>query len=249
MTSTEKANILVVDDLPDKLLVFSTILEELGQNVITARSGEEALRQVLDHDFAVILLDVNMPGMDGLETAALIRRRKKSAHTPIIFITAYADELHTAKGYSLGAVDYIMSPIVPEVLRTKVWVFVELYLMTQQVRKQADERVALAQEQAARAVAEEATRRSTFLAEASSALSNSLEPETTLRALARLVVPFLADLGAAIQVDDRGQLAATELAWQKAGGAVETLTAGTPADLPPPLLAAVGGGRRAATRT
>src|SRR5436190_6392852 len=103
-----------------------------------------------------------MPGMDGLETAALIRRRKKSAHTPIIFITAFADELHTSQGYSLGAVDYILSPVVPEVLRTKVKVFVDLFRMTQQVRRQAEERIALVQEQAARAAAEEATRRSTF---------------------------------------------------------------------------------------
>src|SRR6266702_5426645 len=115
-----KCNILVVDDLPDKLLVLESILAELAQNVITVRSGEEALRRVLKHDFAVILLDVNMPGMDGLETAAYIRRRKKSAHTPIIFITAFADEIHTARGYSLGAVDYILSPIVPQVLRSKV---------------------------------------------------------------------------------------------------------------------------------
>src|SRR5436190_13430048 len=101
MSSADKVNILVVDDLPDKLLVLGSILEELGQNVVTARSGEEALRRVLEYDFAVILLDVKMPGgMDGLETAALIRRRKKSAHTPIIFVTAYsADEMHTAKGY------------------------------------------------------------------------------------------------------------------------------------------------------
>ena len=143
--------------------------------MVTARSGEEALRLVLEHDFAVILLDVNMPGMDGLETAAFIRRRKKSAHTPIIFITAFADEMHTAQGYSLGAVDYILSPVVPEVLRTKVEVFVDLFRMTQQVRRQAEERVALAKEQAARAAAEEATRRSTFLAEASTILASSLD--------------------------------------------------------------------------
>src|SRR5271166_4229453 len=107
----EKAKILVVDDLPDKLLVLNSVLEDLGQEVVTARSGEEALRRVLENDFAVILLDVNMPGMDGFETAGLIRRRKKSAHTPIIFITAFSDEVHTTKGYSLGAVDYILSPI------------------------------------------------------------------------------------------------------------------------------------------
>src|SRR5881392_873346 len=150
MLVKDKTNILLVDDLPEKLLVLSSVLEELDQNIITARSGEEALRRVLEQEFAVILLDVNMPGMDGLETAAMIRRRRKSAHTPIIFITAFADEMHTAQGYSLGAVDYILSPVVPEVLRTKVKVFVELFRMAQQVRRQADEQVALAHEQAAR---------------------------------------------------------------------------------------------------
>src|SRR4051812_15783857 len=152
----DKVNILVVDDLPEKRLVYDTILSELEQNLVMAVSGADALKQVLLYDFAVILLDVNMPGMDGLETAALIRARKKSAHTPIIFITAFADEVHTAQGYSLGAVDYILSPIVPEILRTKVSVFVELFRMTQQARRQADERVALARERAARAAAEEA---------------------------------------------------------------------------------------------
>src|SRR5436189_3336068 len=107
-----------------------------------------------------------MPDIDGLETGRLIREYKKSQHTPIIFITAFADEMQTAQGYSLGAVDYILSPVVPEVLRTKVKVFVELARMTQQVKRQAEERVALASEQALRAAAEEATRRSLFLAEA-----------------------------------------------------------------------------------
>src|SRR4051812_8126788 len=111
-----KVDILIVDDLPEKLLVFRTILEELDQNLVMVRSGSEALREVLEREFAVILLDVNMPDIDGIETAALIRRYKRSAHTPIIFITAYADEMQTAQGYSLGAVDYILSPIVPEVL-------------------------------------------------------------------------------------------------------------------------------------
>src|SRR3954452_20395408 len=191
---TDKINILVVDDLPDKLLAMQTVLGELGQSVITARSGEEALRKVLEFDFAVILLDVNMPGMDGLETAALIRGRKKSAHTPIIFITAFADEMHTAQGYSLGAVDYILSPVVPEVLRTKVRVFVELSRMTQQVKRQAEERVALAREQALRAAAEEARRRSEFLARASHVLANSLDYEATLHGLLGVAVPHLGDL-------------------------------------------------------
>src|ERR671923_640154 len=148
----DKCNILVVDDLQEKLLVFNTILEELGQNLVMVRSGGEALREVLQREFAVILLDVNMPDIDGLETARLIRQYKRSAHTPIIFITAYADEMQTAQGYSLGAVDYILSPVIPEVLRSKVRVFVDLYQMQQRTR-------AMAEAEAARAVAEEARRR------------------------------------------------------------------------------------------
>ena len=101
----EKVNILVVDDLADKRLAFQVVLEELGQNIVMADSGAAALRELLAREFAVILFDVNMPDIDGLETASLIRQYKKSAHTPIIFITAYADEMQTAQGYSLGAVD------------------------------------------------------------------------------------------------------------------------------------------------
>ena len=92
----------------------------------------------------MILLDVNMPDMDGFETAAMIRSRRQTAQTPIIFVTAFSDEMHTAQGYSLGAVDYILSPVVPEILRTKVGVFVDLYKKTQQVKRQAEEHVALA---------------------------------------------------------------------------------------------------------
>jgi signal transduction histidine kinase/DNA-binding response OmpR family regulator len=236
MTNSEKANILIVDDLPNKLLVLESILEELDQNVILARSGEEALYRVLEKDFAVILLDVNMPGgMDGFETAALVRNRRKSAHIPIIFVTAaYCDEMHTAQGYSLGAVDYILSPVVPAVLRSKVRVFVELYQMTQQARRQADERVALVREQAARAAAEEANRRLAFLAEASSVLSGSLEPETTLRGLSRLVIPFLADLAAVVSIDEEGLPGPTELAWTGLDGEVLTDASPEP-NLPSPL--------------
>ena len=106
-------NILVVDDLPEKLLVYRTILEEPGLNVVTASSGPHALKQVLNHSFAVILLDVNMPGMNGFETAALIRQRKKFAHTPIIFVTAYQDDVRPVEGYAHGAVDYMLSPVAP----------------------------------------------------------------------------------------------------------------------------------------
>jgi CheY-like chemotaxis protein len=140
----EQVNILIVDDLPEKLMVFQAVLEDLKQNVVCVRSGTDALREVLAREFAVILLDVNMPDIDGLETAALIRRYKRSAHTPIIFVTAYADEIQTSRGYSLGAVDYILSPVVPEVLRSKVRVFVELAVLQRRIARQADERVALA---------------------------------------------------------------------------------------------------------
>src|SRR5688500_8952607 len=98
MSDVERTKILVVDDLPEKLLTYQVILKQPGQEVVTARSGAESLRLVLQHDFAVILLDVNMPAMDGFETAALIRQRKKSAHSPIIFITVFTDDLRIAKG-------------------------------------------------------------------------------------------------------------------------------------------------------
>src|SRR5690348_13007768 len=126
MTDT-KANILLVDDKPEKLLALEVVLSELGETVVSATSGREALRHLLNQDFAVILLDVNMPTMDGFETASLIRQRQSSRDTPIIFITAFADEMHQSRGYSLGAVDYILAPVVPDVLRTKVRVFVDLF--------------------------------------------------------------------------------------------------------------------------
>ena len=213
----DAANILVVDDLPEKLLAYQTILEDLGQRLITARSGEEALGLVLRHEFAVILLDVNMPGMSGPEAATLIRRRKRSAHTPIIFLTAFADEVRVAEGYAQGAVDYILTPVVPDILRAKVRVFVELYRMTQQVRRQAVEQVALAEERGMRAVAEEATRRSLFLAEVSRALGDSLDSDATAAALARQSVPFLADLASVTLAGEAGRPWRTELAWAVSG--------------------------------
>jgi signal transduction histidine kinase/DNA-binding response OmpR family regulator len=210
----ERANILVVDDRPDKLLVYQTMLEDLGQNVLTATSGDEALKQVLEHDFALILLDVNMPGLDGLETAALIRGRKKSAHTPIMLITSdYGDEPRIRKAYSLGAVDYISSPVVPEILRAKVNVFVELHLLAEQAKRQAQERIALVEEKAAREAAERASRRLAFLAEASGALASSLDLEATLRAFLGLVVPRLADVGLLSISAIDGQLDRHEMVW------------------------------------
>lgn len=135
----EQAKILIVDDRPDKLTALTAVLSELGQEIITANSGKEALRLVLAYDFAVILLDVSMPVMDGFETASLIRQRRKSEHTPIIFITAMsATEHHASRGYSLGAVDYIYAPVIPDVLRAKVSVFVELFHKGRSLRKQSE---------------------------------------------------------------------------------------------------------------
>jgi PAS domain S-box-containing protein len=135
-----RANILLVDDRPDKLLALEAVLSSLNQNLVTARSGKEALRHLLNGDFAVILLDVSMPCMDGFETASLIRKRARSEHTPIIFITSINNsDTHVARGYSLGAVDYMLTPIIPEILRTKVSVLVELYLKTELIRRQAEQ--------------------------------------------------------------------------------------------------------------
>jgi PAS domain S-box-containing protein len=134
-----KVNILLVDDREDKMLALEAVLTDLNQNIVKARSGKEALRQLLHKDFAVILLDVAMPGMDGFETATLIRQRLNSEHTPIIFVTSMNDrDNHIAQGYKIGAVDYILSPVVPEILRTKVGVFVDLYKKTEEIKRQAE---------------------------------------------------------------------------------------------------------------
>jgi PAS domain S-box-containing protein len=134
-----RVNILVVDDRKDKLLALGAILAPLGQNVVEARSGKEALRLLLKNEFAVILMDVSMPAMDGFETATLIRKRPASEHTPIIFVTSIGNSpAQMYQGYLLGAVDYILTPIVPDVLRAKVGVFVELWRKTEHIKQQAE---------------------------------------------------------------------------------------------------------------
>ena len=203
----EKVNILIVDDRPDKLLAHEVVLSELNQNVVSARSGKEALRCLLQRDFAVILLDVNMPGMDGFETAALIRKRPRSETTPIIFISAMNDsENFMSRGYSLGAVDYILAPVVPEILRAKLAVFVDLYKKTEQIKRQADERATFATEQAARAEAEARQKRLAFLADASKVLGGSLECKETLQNLARLIAPKIADFCVVFTAEENDSL-------------------------------------------
>lgn len=138
VTAELQASILLVDDNPTKLLALESVLTNLGQNLLKAHSADEALRYLLHQDFAVIVLDVNMPGMTGFELAELIRRRERSRHTPIIFISAISPmETHAFKGYELGAVDYIYTP-TPEVLRAKVAVFADLFKKTEEAKRYAD---------------------------------------------------------------------------------------------------------------
>ncbi len=127
-TSLSQASILIVDDDSRSLLALQELLQSATQKVVLANSGKEALRCVLKEDFAVILLDARMPGVDGFETARLIRERERSRHTPIIFLTAAYEDVHSVfRGYEAGAVDYIVKPLVPEILKSKLSVFVELY--------------------------------------------------------------------------------------------------------------------------
>lgn len=134
------ASVLLVDDNPAKLTALAAVIADMSLDIATATSGREALRLLLQRDFAVILLDVKMPVMDGFETAALIHGRPKSAHTPIIFVTAEADtDSERFRGYTSGAVDYIFSPIVAEVLRAKIRVFVDLFYLQRKLTIQAEE--------------------------------------------------------------------------------------------------------------
>lgn len=189
---SQRVNILIVDDLAKNQLVYQSVLEELGQNLMSAHSGEKALKLVLKYEFAVILLDVNMPGMDGFEIATLIRSRKKSAHTPIIFITAFTDEVRMAQGYASGAVDYLPTPVMPEILKAKVRVFIELSQMRRQAALQAEER-------AKRTVAEEADRRKDeFLGMLAHELRNPLAPILNAAHLLRRITskePRIEELG------------------------------------------------------
>src|SRR3954451_22387941 len=206
-SADEKVSILIVDDRHDKMLAYQAILSDLEENLVCAKSGKEALRCLLKRDFAVILLDVNMPGMDGFETASLIRQRPRSETTPIIFISAVNDtDTHVSRGYSLGAVDYILTPVVPEILRAKIAVFVDLFKKTEQVKRQSEEREKLIREQAARAEAEAGQERLAFLADAGNVLAGSLDYDETLRNLADLVVPRVADFCMVLAAEEEGTM-------------------------------------------
>src|SRR5215467_8930182 len=128
MTASRKVNILLVDDQPARLLTYQAVLADLGQNLVSARSGREALEKLMQEEFALVLLDVSMPDMDGFEAAQLIHEHPRFERTPIIFVTGvHVSELDRLKGYKAGAVDYVSIPVIPEILRSKVSVLVELH--------------------------------------------------------------------------------------------------------------------------
>src|SRR5947207_1292774 len=158
-----RANILLVDDRRENLLAFEAVLEPLGHHLVSVTSGQEALKELLQQDFACILLDVQMPELDGFETAELIKQRERTSHIPIIFLTAISkEESHVFRGYSAGAVDYLFKPFEPEVLRSKVAVFIELWEKTEQLRLQSE----LLREQALVALRRESEERYRQLADA-----------------------------------------------------------------------------------
>jgi PleD family two-component response regulator len=186
-------DILIVDDHPENLVALEGVLARGDYRLVMATSGSEALKQVLKNDFAVILLDVMMPLMDGFETASLIRGREASRHIPIVFLTANTTDVSFIyKAYAVGGVDYLVKPIEPDVVRAKVAVFVDLFRKTQQIRRQEAqlrEAERLRAEEALRAERRQNEERYRFLASASAALLSTLEYRATLERVARLAVP------------------------------------------------------------
>ncbi|HEY8378425.1 MAG TPA: response regulator, partial [Nannocystis sp.] len=209
-------DILLVDDNPNNLLALEALLSDIGARFVKARSGVDALKCLLEQDFALIILDIQMPDMDGFETAAMIRGRERSRRIPIIFLTAFnRSDTQVHRGYALGAVDFLFKPIVPEILRSKVAVFADLYRKTEEVRRQAEQlraaerqdaerRVAVAELQArAAALAEADRRKDEFLAVMAHELRNPLTPITTALETLRYAQPGTLQLERARQAMER----------------------------------------------
>ena len=226
-----KADVLIVDDNPNNLLALEAILSELDANLVRAGSGTEALRRLLDQDFAVILLDIQMPGMDGFETATLIRQRERSRTIPIIFLTAFpSNESQVFQGYAIGAVDFLFKPIVPATLKTKVSVFIELFKKTQEIKRQEallreiqarehEQRLTEAKQRWQAERLRESNERLKLLADTANRLLTEVHPEDFL---GQLYAQIAAHLGLEIflhyRVDDNG----SSLTLETAGGVSST---------------------------
>jgi serine phosphatase RsbU (regulator of sigma subunit)/anti-sigma regulatory factor (Ser/Thr protein kinase) len=196
--------VLIVDDRPENLRALEAALEPLGVPIVTAASGPEALRLLLSERFSVILLDVQMPEMDGFETAEFIRRRDKTRSIPIIFLTAISSSPeHVFRGYEAGAVDYIVKPIDPAILRSKVGVFVELDEKNREIARQSSLLQDQERDRAEHAAAEQRHRRSKFLAAAAASLEQRLDVKGRAAQLAQTCIPELADF-AFVQLETEG---------------------------------------------
>ncbi|HTW75114.1 MAG TPA: response regulator [Steroidobacteraceae bacterium] len=212
----DKVNILLVDDQPARLLSYESILSELGHNLVTARSGREALERLMADDFAVVLLDVNMPGMDGFEVAAMIHEHPRYERTPIIFITGvHINELDRLRGYTLGAVDYVAIPVVPAILRTKVAVLVELYCQRRELLR-LNQHLTEANARLAEAHSTLQAEKTRELEELNAQLREAnRNKDEFLAMLAHELRNPLASIHNAVQLMRKPQLPATQLGWAR----------------------------------
>jgi CheY-like chemotaxis protein/anti-sigma regulatory factor (Ser/Thr protein kinase) len=207
------AAVLIVDDRPENLATLEAFLEPLGARIVTAGSGREALKLLTSEQFAVILLDVQMPEMDGFETAASIRSRPETRSVPIIFLTGIsASPENVFRGYEAGAVDYIVKPVDPAILRSKVAVFVELFEKTREIARQAELLREQEQERREREAAEQRLRRSRFLAGVAAALEKRLDVKGRAGQLAHTCLPELGDVAIVQLVEPDGVVEVAALA-------------------------------------
>ncbi|HTT04592.1 MAG TPA: response regulator [Steroidobacteraceae bacterium] len=215
-TSGEKVNILLVDDQPARLMTYESILGELGHNLVTARSGTDALERLMADEYAVVLLDVNMPGMDGFEVASMIHEHPRFEKTPIIFITGvHISELDRLRGYTLGAVDYVAIPVVPAILRTKVAVLVELYCQRRELQK-LNRGLAQANVQLAEAHSTLQAEKTRELEKLNAALSEAnRNKDEFLAMLAHELRNPLASIHNAVQLMRNPQLPQAQLSWAR----------------------------------